>query len=219
MRQLLIIGIVAFCAQSAQAETAGVGNERAQQVLDHFVHEITTIQATFEQSLIDANSEVVDESKGSLQIKRPGKFRWSYSEPYEQLLVADGIDLWSYDPDLAQVIVKPQSEILASTPALLLGGSADALADFTIIESFTDGPTFWIRLEPRSDDSGFTGVDLGFDDEQLTRMMFFDNLGQTTLVALFDIELNADIADSEFAFAIPAGVDVVGKASAAAVLP
>ncbi len=219
MRQLLIIGIVALCAQFSAAETFASEPDRAQRVLDHFVHEITSIKANFEQSLVDANNDVIDESKGFLEIQRPGRFRWTYTEPYEQLLVADGVDLWSYDADLAQVIVKPQATVLASTPALLLGGSAEALDDFTILESFTDGETFWIRLEPRSDDSGFTGLDLGFNNEQLTRMMFFDNLGQTTLVALKDIQTNIEISSSEFSFTVPDGVDVVGQATASVVTP
>lgn len=213
MRQLLIVGVIAIFAQVAQADSGVDDTNHAQQVLNHFVHDVTTLQARFEQSLLDADNNVIDESAGQVLIQRPGQFRWTYKEPYEQLLVADGMDLWSYDADLAQVIVKPQSEVLASTPALLLGGSEGALDDFTIMESFTANGTFWVRLEPKSKDSGFTSLELGFNDEQLTRMMFSDNLGQTTLVALFDIEVNKVIAESEFSFTVPDGVDVIGQAT------
>ncbi len=37
---------------------------------------------------------------------RPGKFIWTYQKPYEQVLQADGDQLYIYDKDLNQVTVK-----------------------------------------------------------------------------------------------------------------
>ena len=41
-------------------------------------------------------------------------------------------------------------------------------------------------------------------------MMFSDNLEQTTLIALYDVSLNEDIAAERFQFEPPEDVDVVG---------
>lgn len=139
-----------------------------------------------------------------------GRFRWTYLEPYQQILVADGLNIWSYDVDLEQVTVKAQADVLASTPALLLGGSQQVLEDFEYIGSFTDRDTVWVRLRPKSIENGFTSIELGFNDGQLGRMIFVDNLGQTTLIALFDLSLNEDIDDRRFIFSPPENVDVVG---------
>ena len=200
---LLILGIVQ--ASSAQQETEG------QRLIDDFVNNVQTMSGRFEQQLVDADNIVVDKSSGTIEIQKPGRFRWTYVEPYEQILVADGLNVWSYDVDLEQVTVKAQAEVLASTPALLLGGSQDVLDDFDYIGSFSERDTVWVRLRPKTTDNGFTRVELGFNDGKLSRMIFSDNLGQTTLIALFDLSLNESIDAHRFSFSPPDNVDVVGQ--------
>jgi chaperone LolA len=92
-------------------------------LVNAFVTDVVTFSGDFEQSLIDPDGRLLETTSGTLEIQRPGRFRWVYEEPYEQWLVADGTNIWSYDVDLEQVTVKPQADALANTPALLLGGS------------------------------------------------------------------------------------------------
>lgn len=179
-------------------------------LLDSFLHDVRTMSARFEQSLIDADDGVVEESGGVLEIQRPGRFRWVYDRPYEQIMVADGLNVWSYDVDLAQVTVKAQLDVLGGTPALLLGGTDDVLDDFEYLKSFSDRGTVWIHLRPRSTENGFTKIELGFDDGQLRRMIFSDNLQQSTLIALFDVQINQQIPANHFRFTPPEDVDLVG---------
>jgi outer membrane lipoprotein carrier protein len=169
------------------------------------------MRGRFEQSLVDANDRILESASGTFEIRRPGQLRWLYERPYEQMLVADGLNVWSYDVDLAQVTVKPQAEVLSSTPALLLGGSEHVLDDFTYGGSFEDRGTDWVRLLPRDTDSSFDSVELGFNDGTLSRMIFEDNLDQTTLVAMHDVVLNEPVDAEHFRFVPPEGVDVVGK--------
>lgn len=179
-------------------------------LVHHFLTDVTTMQGRFEQSLIDADGTVVEVTSGTLEIERPVRFRWSYSEPYEQWLIADGLNVWSYDLDLQQVTVKPQRDALANTPALLLGGAKDALAQFNFGGTTVDEVTTWVRLEPKDKNSGFKRIELGFIDGKLMRMMFFDNLQQTTLIELHDVTINEPIDAERFEFSAPDGVDVVG---------
>jgi outer membrane lipoprotein carrier protein len=202
---VLVLGLAR--ASFAQEESAG------QQLIDDFVNDVQTMSGRFEQQLIDADDLVVDESSGTIEIQEPGRFRWTYLEPYEQILVADGLNVWSYDVDLEQVTVKAQAEVLASTPALLLGGSQNVLDDFEYIGSFEDRGTVWVQLKPETTDNGFTKVELGFNEGKLSRMIFSDNLGQTTLIAFFDLSLNESIDEHRFSFSPPDDVDVVGQPS------
>lgn len=188
-------------------------------LLDEFVNDMQTLQGRFEQSLIDADGRVMEVTRGTLQISRPGKFRWSYSEPYEQLLIADGDNIWSYDVDLAQVTVKPQVEALANTPALLLGGSDNALDQFVHEGGFVRDAIRWVQLAPKNTESGFLRVELGFEDGIIRQMVFFDHLDQTTVVALYDVSVDRQIDASRFQFEPPAGVDVVGTPAAAVIQP
>ena len=158
----------------------------------------------------DADDIVLETSSGTVDIQRPGRFRWAYSEPYEQLLIADGLNVWSYDVDLAQVTVKPQAVVLSNTPALLLGGSSSVLDDFEYIGSFEDRGTIWVRLRPKKSNNGFSKVELGFTDGDLSRMLFSDTLDQTTLIALLDVTMNKPLAEDFFEFVPPDNVDLVG---------
>lgn len=190
----------------AQARIDEVG----ERLVSEFVNDVITLQGRFEQSLIDAEGVVIERSSGTLEIERPGRFRWSYSEPYEQWLVADGLNIWSYDVDLAQVTVKAQAKALANTPALLLGGGEDALSQFSFDGSMVEKGTTWVRMIPIDSKSGFERMELGFMNGHLTRMVFFDNLEQTTLVALYDVTTNEPIDSERFDFRVPDDVDLVG---------
>ncbi|MGB5490231.1 MAG: outer membrane lipoprotein chaperone LolA [Woeseiaceae bacterium] len=208
IRRLLIVLVLAGWGSLALAE-AGV-NDAGEKLVNDFLTDVLTMQARFEQSLIDADGEVVEVSGGTLEIERPTRFRWAYADPYEQWLVADGLNIWSYDVDLAQVTVKPQEKALSNTPAMLLGGATNALEQFRFEGSRVEEATTWVRMRPVDDSSGFNRVDLGFLEGQLSRMVFFDNLEQTTLVALYDVVVNESIDASHFEFVIPNDVDVVG---------
>lgn len=211
--QLVVAGLLL----ALQPVTAQVRvDEAGERLVRDFVEKVETMEARFEQALIDAEGEVVERSSGTLAIERPGKFRWSYAEPYEQELVADGLNIWSYDVDLAQVTVKPQAEALANTPALLLGGDDEAMSQFRFDSAVVENGTTWVRMIPVDTSSGFERMELGFLDGQLSRMAFFDNLEQTTLVALYDVVTNEPIDAERFVFDVPAEADLVGVPAVAA---
>ena len=190
-------------------------DDRGRQLVDEWIGGVSTFSGEFEQVLLDADQAVLERTTGTLEISRPGKFRWSYVEPYEQWLLADGLNIWSYDVDLAQVTVKPQAQALANTPALLLGGSGNALDQFSYQGSYEETETTWVRLEPHDTDSGFLRVELGFIDDMLRRMVFFDNLEQTTLVEFRSVVVNEAVDPGRFVFEIPDNVDVVGTPAVA----
>jgi chaperone LolA len=211
----LIAAALALSAAGAPAWAQAGADEVGERLVNDFVKDVITLQGRFEQSLIDAEGVVIERSSGTLEIERPGRFRWSYSEPYEQWLVADGLNIWSYDVDLAQVTVKPQAKALANTPALLLGGSADALSQFSFDGSMVEKGTTWVRMIPVDTKSGFERMELGFTHDHLTRMVFYDNLEQTTLVALYDVTTNEPIDSERFEFHVPDDADLVGTPLAA----
>ncbi len=208
---------VLLCVVAALLPVVGLADDlQARALVDRFVNDVRTFSGDFEQTLLDANGELLETSSGRLDIQRPGRFRWEYESPYEQWLVADGVNIWSYDVDLAQVTVKPQAEALANTPATLLGGTQNAMDGFTIEATApkdqpdSAGTTTWVRLKPVDAESGFRHVDLGFIADTLARMVFLDNLEQTTIVALSQVAVDEPVDPDRFRFAVPDDVDVVG---------
>ena len=115
MNRILMFSLASLClATSVLAQSP---DDHGKQLVDEFIEDVESFSGNFEQVLIDADGEVIERTTGTLEISRPGKFRWSYVEPYEQWLIADGLNIWSYDVDLAQVTVKSQAVALANTPA------------------------------------------------------------------------------------------------------
>lgn len=203
---LIACGGLGTQALAAAPQDADAG----EQLVNSFVTDVITLQGRFEQALLDAAGDVIERSSGTLEIERPGRFRWSYADPYEQWLVADGLNVWSYDVDLAQVTVKPQADALANTPALLLGGGDEALQQFRFDSATVEKGTTWVRMIPVDTSSGFERMELGFTGGQLMRMAFFDNLEQTTLVSLYEVVVNEPIDAERFTFEIPDDADLVG---------
>jgi outer membrane lipoprotein carrier protein len=112
----------------------GVQADSSPGYVQDFFNELHTLQADFDQQVVDSEHNVIQSSQGHMWIKRPGRFRWDYETPYRQQIVADGERLWSYDEDLEQVTVQKVSDVLTSTPAMLLSGGQPLEEVFVIEE-------------------------------------------------------------------------------------
>lgn len=211
----------AAAEQSAQAEQAVPAQPAVPAELQEFFAGIDTIRGEFRQVLFDTRGQAVERSAGEFAILKPGRFRWHYTEPYEQLIVADGDNIWLYDQDFEQVTVREQTDSLSQSPAMLLGGAADALDAFRYLGSYSQDGRDWLRLEPATPESDFRAVDLSFAGGELELMELTDALGQVTRIEFTELVMNEPLDDALFTFTPPPGVDVigVGEPSAAARAP
>jgi len=175
-----------------------------------FFSGLHTLQADFDQQVVDGNNRPLQSSQGHMWIKRPGRFRWDYETPYRQQLVADGERLWSYDEDLEQVTVQKAADVLTSTPAMLLSGEEPLEKVFNIEEVNPAGEEQHVLLVPKSDDSNVTRIHLYFSGKVLTRIKAEDNFGNTTTFTFTRFERNPVLDKAIFTFTPPAGADVVG---------
>jgi len=158
----------------------------------------------------------IDDSRGSVRIKRPGRFRWEYMPPDAQHIIGDGKRIWLYDIELEQVTVRDQQAALGRTPAMLLAGAAAPKGAYSIEEIGTYARISWVNLRPSGAESGFTEVRMGFEERQLRQMELVDTLDQRTRISFSEIKENAPIDDAVFAFAPPPGVDVIEQSAAGA---
>jgi len=183
-----------------------------------FFKQVNSMTADFSQSVIGENHSDPQVSQGILQMQRPGKFRWNYKLPYEQQIVADGTNLWVYDVEMEQVIVKPEELALGNTPAILLSGNAAIADKFTVTEisdiESTNKEVFWVQLLPKEQDTGFEKVLLGFVGDKLKFMELKDTFGQLTRLTFSNLKINQTIDSSVFKFKIPKGVDVIDETNA-----
>lgn len=177
--------------------------------LEHFYEQVNTLRARFQQQVFNEQQELIQEAGGSVVIKRPGRFRWDYETPYEQVIVADGERLWVYDADLEQVTVKAMDESLEQTPALLLSSDASLTDAFKIEDLGAKRGKVWVALQPRGGESNFKRIRLGFDDHGPAVMELMDSFDQITRLEFSRVELNTEIDPQVFQFQPPPGVDVI----------
>lgn len=167
-------------------------------------------RASFEQRVFDRNGKRVQESSGSFVFHRPGRFRWIYDKPADQVIVGDGRRVWIYDRQLKQVTVRRMTKALGSTPAALLAGSSDIEAAFELSDAGRRDGLEWLNAKPREREAGFERVRMGFGPQGLEAMELLDHFGQTTLLRFTNLERNPKIDPSEFRFDPPKGADVLG---------
>ena len=207
MRKLWCVVALLLVSQGAAAGAI----ERLHQFLDS----TRTLKAGFTQIVVAKNGKRPQQSSGVMIFVRPGKFRWQIEKPYSQLLVGDGEKIWIYDPDLRQVTVKKAGQALGGTPASLLagesGGKATLERNFTLREAGEREGLEWVEASPKTQESGFEKLRLGFAGSELKAMEFFDNFGQTTSLHFENLERNPSIAPSLLRFTPPAGVDVISE--------
>jgi outer membrane lipoprotein carrier protein len=176
-----------------------------------FARTTQAARAEFEQKVVDRKGKVVQQSKGSFVFQRPGKFRWVYAKPADQVIVGDGERVWIHDRELNQVTVRKLSRALGSTPAALLAGSADVEAAFELSEAGTRVGLEWMEARPKEREAGFERVRMGFSASGVEAMELVDHFGQTTLLRFSNLARNPKVDAAEFRFTPPKGADVLGE--------
>lgn len=197
---------------SAQNEEF-ISNPSGSGSLESFLETTRTLRAEFQQELWNSEGQLIERAAGMLWIKRPNQFLWNYQEPFEQLVVADGMNLWIYDVELGQVTVSPLDELISATPAMLLSGDQVVRDGFEVTENFTTNGINWVRLVPKLEGTDFNTVFIGFREGVLARLELLDGLDQVTEIQFEEVELNPMILDSTFNFIPPEGADVIGQPS------
>lgn len=189
----------------------GLASAAATDALKVFLTQTQTVKARFAQMVLDKNLKPLQQAQGVMQFSRPGKFRWDYQKPYEQVIVGDGSKLWIYDKDLNQVTVRKLDRALGSSPAALLAGSNDLERDFKLSNAGTDKGLDWLEAVPKNKETAFERVRMGFGKSGLEAMELRDQFGQTTVITFADVERNPRIAPDVFRFTPPQGADVISE--------
>mgnify|MGYP001811733073 CR=1 FL=1 len=200
---LLVIGLIgslSFPAAAADAE----------QRLKTALKNMDNLSAEFKQTLLDEDKNVVQQSRGTLALQRPGKFAWIYSEPFEQRIIADGSELWIYDVELDQVTVKPMDESISNAPIMILMKESDVTQQFKVSEVGQRKYLYWIELEPLASDLEYQRIFIGLEDAQVRAMELQDQFGQSTQIVFDNLRMGVVHNPATFKFVPPDGVDVYG---------
>lgn len=154
--------------------------------------------------------------RGRLVVKKPGRIRWEYLAPEKKLFVSDGLKVYFYIPDDKQVVVTsvpPEDEV--TTPALFLAGKGNLARDFT--PSLATPPpgspagSRALKLVPKAAQPDYDWLTVVVDGGTLALrgLVYGDPQGGTSGFSFVNLKENPAIADKEFDFKPPRGVDVV----------
>ena len=179
------------------------------EMLKAFLQQTTSGKARFAQIIVDKNLKQLQQVTGTMQFARPGKFRWEYDKPYEQIIIGDGSRLWIYDKDLNQVTVKKLDAALGGSPAALLAGSNEIEKIYHLSNLGNQQGLDWLEAVPKSKENAFERIRLGFGRNGLEAMELRDQFGQTTVIKFAAVERNLKLAPELFKFTPPKGADVI----------
>lgn len=204
-RQLIFIAslVLVFLAPALSAA-------QAEKQLQEYLAAIQSLEAGFEQQLVDARGQRLQKTEGDMRLLKPGRFYWETQSPFPEVLVSDGETLWLYDPDLEQVTIQKLDQRMAHTPALILSGETATLSydfDISLQQKSDDEAVF--TLKPLAGDSLFEQMTLYFKQGQLAWLELEDSLGQQTRVELINPRYNQPLDPAGFDFVIPENVDVI----------
>ncbi|AGA91178.1 periplasmic chaperone LolA [Thioflavicoccus mobilis 8321] len=175
--------------------------------LDAYLRGLATLQADFHQVTFNSDRTEMLESDGRFYLKRPGRFRWEYSTPFAQVIIADGKRVYVHDLELEQVYHRSQQAALRGTPALLLTQD-EPIEDLFVVTPMEGGSEReWVALRPKDPDTEIERIEIGFDGDQLDTLVMFDRFGQVTHLRFTDIRRNLPLDDALFHFDESVGGD------------
>lgn len=195
MRELIRLAVILLLPLVAHG-APGPGRE----ALDRFLTELQTLQAKFEQSVLDTENAMTGQMHGLFLLQRPGRFRWDYVAPTKQIILADGRDVWIIEEELKHVTRHLQRWALRGTPAAFMITDAQLEDDFEVIEIGERLGMQWLELIPRDPESDFNRVLLAFDGEELRQMELNDKFGQISRFRFYDMHRNVPIDPELFVY-------------------
>ena len=178
---------------------------------------IKDIQADFVQTYEGGVLRTRSTERGTVAIKRPGRMRFTYTKPEKKEFVSDGSRLYTHLVADKQVIVSPapgpdQGDI----PAMFLAGQSDLARDYT--PTFTSLPgaasgLLTLKLVPRKKSEDYESIGIGVDPKtlQIQFLTAVDTQGGRSSFTFTNLKENRGLADKEFEFRIPRGVEVVSN--------
>ncbi len=199
-----------FSGQSLAKET------NLLQLIQTQYQSLQSFSGHFVQTSHRANSETTPrKAEGTVSYKRPGKMRWLYAPPEEQLLVTNGETLWLFDPLLENVTVQKLAKLTDGTALSFLLGLGDLNADFKrrkISKSLLENPDgLIVELVPNKQTANLAFIQLEVHPEtyNLQKIALMDQQGNYRTIALDSINYNLVLEDKFFEFEVTPDMEII----------
>ena len=177
---------------------------------------IRSFSGRFVQSSHRVDTEIgPKKAEGLVFYKRPGKMRWLYEAPEEQLLLTNGQTMWLYDPLLENVTIQKLEKITEGTALSFLLGLGNLQADFIhrgISKNLLIGQDGLIlELEPKKSTANLAFIQLNVHPEtyNLQSIALMDQQNNYRTIQLINMKYNLEIEDIFFEFTVTNDMEVI----------
>ena len=201
----LTAGIQSFAAESRSAEQIIDSLQKNYDATADFI-------ADFRQETEVKTLNRKLKASGKLYFKRPGKMLWRYEEPKGQFVLADGKNLYFYQPEQNQVIKSPLKNAFRSDiPLSFLLGLGNLKKDFNATLKGIEESQYVLLLEPKGELGGFSEVLVGVarKTSDIDWVSVRDAAANVTTIRFSGMRKGVGVEESLFRFQVPDGVDVV----------
>ena len=203
-----LVAALAFLALAGLTRAAPAAG--AVEQMREFAQSTRSARGEFAQRTMKASGQAAESTTGVFAFAKPGRFRWEVRKPFEQLMVADGEQVWFYDKDLNQVTTRPLGDALGATPAAILFGTGDLETTFALKDLGEREGRQWLEARPKSREAGFDVIAIGLKGGLPEAMEVRDAFGRLTTFTFTGIERNPAGLDAQaFRFVVPKGAEVV----------
>ena len=164
---------------------------------------VSLFSAKFAQVVYDSKGKELQRAGGDLLVQRPNRFNWHTTTPDESLIVADGKDVWVYDPFVEQVPALKHKDAVHTTPFVLIAGNDDTLWKNYDVTQQGDVST----VTSRNKDELIASFRITFDRaNNISRFDVKEAQGQWSEFVLSGFDRKPALKGNEFVFKTPAGV-------------
>ena len=205
----LAIFIILIIPRTLLADTS---DQQALDAIQNHYEKILTFEANFTQESYIRMMNQTQSVEGKVKIKKPGKMRWVYGAPEEQVLISDENTLWLYIPEEEQATKVPVESIYSSnTPALFLAGQGKLTEAFKVESVNQEKKKIIVTLVPKTAQQGLARLVLFADKKnyQITGSTVYDKLGNKTTIRFNQIRVNKKISEKQFQLNTPPNVEIL----------
>ena len=191
---------------------ADISDQQALDAIQNHYEKILTFEANFIQESYIRMMNQTQSVEGKVKIKKPGKMRWVYGAPEEQVLISDENTLWLYIPEEEQATKVPVESIYSSnTPALFLAGQGKLTEAFKVESVNQEKKKIIVTLVPKTAQQGLARLVLFADKKnyQITGSTVYDKLGNKTTIRFNQIRVNKKISEEQFQLNTPPNVEIL----------
>jgi outer membrane lipoprotein carrier protein len=210
IRSLSVFLAIVLALANASAQTTPPADALAKQLQAHY-QSIRDFSANFTQSYRTGVLKTRTQESGTVAVKKPGKMRWTYTQPERKDLVSDGRNIYWYVHEEKQVVRRDVAET-ASTPDLFLSGKGDIGRDFIATHATSSIPgSVALKLVPRRAEPEYEYLVVAFDPKslQIRGLTTRDHQGGESSFTFSNMKENRGLSDKDFVFTPPRGVPVV----------